>query len=808
MFYNALIKFRDEQLENYQGPLEYSASDYHHISRPVTRTKPMARQMSTTRIHHNGRRRSQFSIATDGVCSRNSSYNEPKSSRTIESYDPYRSSRTPVSDPPVEYASVTVYRRPSGVAKCHVPGARHQAVSRVQTDEISSSPPQSEISGRGMSHSKRNSAVSLQSRSSIASSRRGYTSVSARRSASYQRNVSFRHLRKRSGASSSNRPQASHTQSQHSIGPDYSDRPTPRPNKSHLLSPTRYSSPSLPTPPAAIRPRNVSGRAANQLKPKKTRMPSNYWKEDARKVSSELGQICEEAFNRSSVSPERPSAARRPEVTATKSSPSPEAPEQRNPYETPKARPLPEPPLESTTSYTTRELIETRRKLIEHSIKEHAEGLPTYLAEVITHLDRLIERETFDSDRGRRAASDPMPKLDAVSEQLPPISEERRIRSPLNSSFEQLDPGQSQADDSQRVGSGATKHSGSSFGSGDERSTIRIVPQTPVPAPPTDATKPLTIRKKSSAITTSTHSKGNSSHDLLGGYMSSTASHEDNQTTVHSSTTTRRGVSGNHEALFATGLEPIPEDPRSPKRSDTVVSGENKKWSWFKHKSQCSEDMPNSPVKDTQPPRPTSALGLLSEKLGGHSHDDKPDKVVSKRASILKLFGKKKQNRRLSHEVATGGKFPCPVTFGIKPRNFWVRLCKTDRPNTDISIQPGQEQDDTCSIATNTAASEVSTIRQRPTQEQQEQKQEQFNNARSDGSRNWFARFFHVKPARRVIALNTSKVKGRKEVIKILKEWKQYGLEGVHIDKTRNVIVGSVGEVNCKSPFRSMSTSP
>lgn len=115
-------------------------------------------------------------------------------------------------------------------------------------------------------------------------------------------------------------------------------------------------------------------------------------------------------------------------------------------------------------------------------------------------------------------------------------------------------------------------------------------------------------------------------------------------------------------------------------------------------------------------------------------------------------------------------------------------------------LQLGHEHDDTSSVATNTAASDVSTTHERPAEEKQ-QKQEQLNQARPDGSRNWFARFFHVKPARRVIALNTSKSKGRKEVVKILKEWKQYGLEGVHIDKTKNIIVASVGEDNCKPPF-------
>jgi len=64
-------------------------------------------------------------------------------------------------------------------------------------------------------------------------------------------------------------------------------------------------------------------------------------------------------------------------------------------------------------------------------------------------------------------------------------------------------------------------------------------------------------------------------------------------------------------------------------------------------------------------------------------------------------------------------------------------------------------------------------------------------------NQNWFARFFHVKPAVRAIALNVAKKKGRKEVYKILRGWKKYGLENVHLDKTENVIFGRVVEGNC-----------
>jgi serine/threonine-protein kinase HSL1 (negative regulator of Swe1 kinase) len=67
-------------------------------------------------------------------------------------------------------------------------------------------------------------------------------------------------------------------------------------------------------------------------------------------------------------------------------------------------------------------------------------------------------------------------------------------------------------------------------------------------------------------------------------------------------------------------------------------------------------------------------------------------------------------------------------------------------------------------------------------------------------SQNWFARVFQLKPATRVIALNTSTTKARKYIHKTMREWKKWGMEDVYLDKDKRVIYGSVGEVNRTSP--------
>lgn len=63
-------------------------------------------------------------------------------------------------------------------------------------------------------------------------------------------------------------------------------------------------------------------------------------------------------------------------------------------------------------------------------------------------------------------------------------------------------------------------------------------------------------------------------------------------------------------------------------------------------------------------------------------------------------------------------------------------------------------------------------------------------------SNNWFARVFQIKPATRVIALNIPKNRGTREVYRILRDWKQYGLEDVSRNKKNSTIYGRVGEKN------------
>ncbi|KAF4978813.1 hypothetical protein F66182_17327, partial [Fusarium sp. NRRL 66182] len=252
-------------------------------------------------------------------------------------------------------------------------------------------------------------------------------------------------------------------------------------------SSVQMSSPVLPAQPAVVRTSDVVASLEQDLLVRKIR--DNFWGEEARKVSHELSQICEEAFNRSSVSTGHTAVSTA--TTATSMSIHEEAAERSYAGESSEAL---DNITDLPTSYTVRELAETRRKLIEHSTKAEAAGLPDYLCEVIAHLDRLIEQDIARSkaksefvaeNPNRRTLSEPLPKPVVDTGYLPSISEE--IFTPLETSS---------GYDLHRVDHHATPEPSPRVSQNLEtKSTIRVVP-TDSSLPSIGDIKPLTIRKR------------------------------------------------------------------------------------------------------------------------------------------------------------------------------------------------------------------------------------------------------------------------------------------------------------------------
>lgn len=746
LFYNALIRFREEQLENYPGvPLEYSASDYHHAGKPVPIPIPKAPQ---PRDHN--RRQSQFSIVSEEGGQRDSYYKDPvtsASNTTKGSYDPYRSSRTPIIKTNGDHATIVV-RKGSGVSRgrkaSHAASLRHAAVSRLQPQAQPNHPIPPNDYGRATQH--RHSSGTGHSRSSLASSRRSEAGV--RKSVSYKRQISFQHTRQKSSANSSRAKDPLRIIS--------SDTESTKGNNPREALSESQSTPSLPTPPRIHPPR----KPASEIDIKKARAVSNYWKDEARKVSSELGKICEEAFNRSSVSSSNVSQVKNVESPATSLST-----QQENLAvslsEQLKNRPLPQPPAESMGSYTLRELAETRRRLLEHCLNTGSHTIPAYLTEVIAHLDRLMQPALRSENTEKRSVSDPNPASAKNFSHLAVINEESYVGSGIQEA-----PSSRSASDPLK----STKQV--SFQ--DPSKTIRLVSPEASSHTQLASIQPLNIRKKSLTPINSLRA----------------ASAESVRSTMDRT--------GYDPRIYGGGLDTIEEHPKSPKTKDPTGSpGGARKWSWFKrHSDPLDEDPPTPPTKNS-PPKADNLHTL--ETSASHTSS-------------------KGLKRRIN---STGGMSEAAaIAPAVEPKKRWFTRMfgKNNKSIGSIATEHVVIQDVASETDSNTTSSEnlLAEPRGHELKKANNSKETKLgdnepnpltaNTKTSAGTRavhinqNWFARFFHIKPASRLICLCVSKAKARREIVKILRDWKKYGLRDVVTERSNggDLISGRVDSMNCK----------
>ena len=570
LFYNALVKFRDDQLENYEGqPLEYSASDYHHISRPAW---TMNRRHSSRR-QSSLRRRSNFSVLKDR--NSRSSAEATKLLEAIESRDTPKATATRASVSKPLHTEATIPESPPEIT------SRPQTRDKAKYPEVDvreslvEEPEPPEPSPYVVVQNKKprvDSVKSFQSKTSLSKSRRGLNSGSAPHSASYKRNVSFRHIRNRSQGSASEK-----------VRDTKPPIPEPkRPRKSSLRAaagaPTTFNmerSPSLPPQPTTVRKSGIDAKGSVRIK--KMHEAESGWKDDARKVSNELSQICEEAFNTSSVSTVRTSSTC--ETADTPITPvsvtTPEGSQQFPASNTATPRPLPEKPAENARFFTAAELAETRRRLIEHSANEGSDKVPSYLAGVITHLDRLIEqdkvkqRQKPESLGEQVSLSGPFVKPSNDAGYLPAISEEllTPLDSPAKSTFSHKD---------------LMLHSHSLEGPKDDRNSSEAKPTVRLVSHPSlgsiEEIKPLNVRKKDQT----------------------TPSTEASQPSPLS----KFAATNSRTSRQAGELDPVPEFPKPPTKDGANIE---RKWTLFKHKAHAPADAhPKTPSEHVKPINPGS----------------------------------------------------------------------------------------------------------------------------------------------------------------------------------------------------------
>ena len=631
VFYHALCKYREEQLENYEGPLMgISASDYHHGTRPTIRHS--STRASFQRVDQ--RRRSQYSIMSESVGSaHHHRRRQPSIAKTDESYDPFRSSRPQIPNPHADHALVTVLRGTSEAssraqASSRATSARIPALARVRGQGAysvpASSPPPQSSSLNQVHILRREQRERTTSRSSLGSSYCQRPSPSGIRSSlSYKRGVSFDHTRKRLTSDQMNCSRI---------------QPTPSPptlQQRYKIDRKEQSEPSLPPPTLVESPHSDctiirSRKEANKQKhvqevfretkdPRKTKTTSVYVKEEARKVSTELSKYIDEAFNRSSIASSTASVKTRREdpknehqaiitsdrkntsgSTVGTSSNKLSRQAEKQSYS---QRPLPKlPELKVKASNSQEELVKTRENLKRQAA--HAGLPPGSLDTVIAHLDRLMQPSTtraHQDEHDRRIASAPDPYT------LSPVREESGRDSWLTTSS----PTKTYRSNSRTV---CEPWARSPVKRGHSRGKARISPDDNwldwalVPAleihkksqqPPESSDQMPRVQKSQENIPKSTDftEKSVSQFTLNDGVT--------NSLSRHAAAEERRSAAYGY---LDASLEIIEEDDDKENykpRTSKTLSGEGKKKGWFRRNqsapiSQISDRPPTPPEKDAR----------------------------------------------------------------------------------------------------------------------------------------------------------------------------------------------------------------
>ena len=807
VLYTKLLRFRDEQLENYQGPpIEYSTSDYHH-NQQQQRVVGRSSTKSSPQNSRNQRRQSQYSILGQSVAPPRKSYSQSvhrqaSVAETEESYDPYRPSRAQIAKTQADQARITLlrvtshdaFRRPStGLGS--TTSARDPAISRARgSEDLHSSPPPSmTMHSAGLSQLQRmmtNRQISQGTSRMTMSSRRSVRSNSsviiARKSMSYKRNVSFIHNRKRSF---SGRHPRLRSQEHHTSPFTLQERYLRDQSQSHAKSKEASISPSASMKETSLSELPVINSRKSPIKEhaaKKPRVTSHYWRDDARKVSVEMEKLCDDAFNRSPIASSIPTP--RTEATGNRFS--------QNTYSSPatsfsvhedpvpvsvtrhskarkievdyQQRPLPSLPAterqmgtEHLGSYTRRELAKTRDLLKKRAAE--ATLSPGYLDEVIAHLDRLMQPSTIRlHEKEGRAVSTPDPSS-GISRK---------------DTFEQIM-------EKGNIGFRSASEPSKWHDTSHTQSTIRVVDSSDG-LKPISPVKPLTIRKKSGSSTPST---GSPRPIIPKERLFTTEELYSQQIEDHRPTSL--------VLLENPSLEPIDEDEDkenfdpATRRTETL---QPKRRKWFRRhqpvqRSLDNDKVPPLPAKDQQ--QPLSYLQPSEQKAKKRSSDvPREESQTSEhkkglgKARFFKIFSSKHESKA-SERPASGD-------YDLGDADSLVTEDSTSNYNPQHAYMSGALQN----------ASHNGVLRPN-----KHGKNHSVDNAMVPPSRNprlivpqpqnWLARFLRIKPAINVVCFQVSRVRARKKVAGIFREWRKHGMRDIVVDKVTGRIWARVDVKNC-----------
>lgn len=213
-------------------------------------------------------------------------------------------------------------------------------------------------------------------------------------------------------------------------------------------------------------------------------------------------------------------------------------------------------------------------------------------------------------------------------------------------------------------------------------------------------------------------------------------------------------------------LEPILEDPsKSPRKQQNIT--DTKKWSWLSKKNASStEDLPATPLKRDLATQPYEQIGH-------------PDSALNPRTNVAAVEDHEARKRTWFQKV-----------FKRKEQHISV--------SNDHQVLPADadETDDVADLFT--PARRGNRRGGRPQSQSEYPPNAPFT--QPEISQNWFAKFLHLKPATKVVVMRASKAQARREVVKILREWRKFGIRDVVVEKrpTGDVVRARVDAANCK----------
>ncbi|KAF2036063.1 Pkinase-domain-containing protein [Setomelanomma holmii] len=514
---------------------------------------------------------------------------------------------------------------------------------------------------------------------------------------------------------------------------------------------------------------------APRLKLRKLDSPSKYIQSEARKVSTELGKVMEEAFNRSSIS----SSVRTSRTDAHDLSQ----------YDTPPTsftntrdsggsslatpntktalaqRPLPPIPSETPNTFLQRKLAETRAEIAR---RLDVDGDNTdHFNEVLENLDRLMlpvvnAKRTISAP----AKSPEHPALHVIPEEKHDSAE--RFEQPYSPHYRAVtDPVRPQAHRAVTA-----------------EQTIRLVDQSPT------RVAPLNIRKRSSASAKTKDTIEAPSVPWPG---------------PASGPTVRPFQDVQNDLLAARTVQPAP----ALEKKDRIIK--KKKSLWFRRNTEDRDrDQEN---KENEVKRKASTGGLLQIPQAWQDLDDRIKNDAPRVVDTATTHNTKQSDGSNESEFPMrNSSAPTAKSEGAIRKGFFAifgKKTKDDKGKRPLEL--GGKLRPIIYIvmhfanSTSTANFSSSSILSGFDLGPEHNGDAAARTGPPEMQMNWLSRFLHIKPANRTLCFHIGRGKVRQDLVRLLRDWQRFGIRDVTFDRETNIINARVDRNNRKYSSQSCS---